>query len=390
MKRPIVVIAASVALALESFSAGRGDATAGAIDLPVTFSEAEVVRILSHGPWPVESGRDPSNRISGRPPAIAMGKALFFETRLSGNGKSSCATCHMPERRFIDGRTRGEGFVTLDRNTPGLLNVKLNRWFGWDGAADSLWAQSLRPIVDRREMAASTTHIGRLIRGDRSLAATYLEVFGSPPPQDDDLVTANVGKALAAFQETLVSGRTPFDDFRDALQRGDMAAAGRYPAAARRGLKLFVGKGNCSVCHLGPNFTNGEFADIGIPFFLAPGRVDPGRYAGIQKLKESRANLLGAFSDDAGRTTAAGTKYVSQEHRNWGEFRVPSLRNVARTAPYMHNGSLESLKDVIRYYSELDEDRLHADGERILKPLRLTPEEEADLLAFLESLSDGP
>lgn len=357
------------------------------LTLAAQFTQPEVARILQHGPWPAPLQRDPSNRVSGQPEAIALGKTLFFDQRLSGNGKSSCASCHLPELHFTDGKVRGLGFVELDRNTPGLLNVRLNRWFGWDGAADSLWAQSLRPIVDKREMAASTTHVGALLRGDAQLADGYRKAFGVPPSDDDDAVTANSGKALAAFQETLATGRTPFDDFRDALERGDSGSAMRYPAAAQRGLKIFVGKGNCSVCHFGPNFTNGEFGDIGIPFFVAPGRVDPGRYDGIKKLQESRANLLGPYSDDPARSSAAGTRHVSLEHRNWGEFRVPSLRNVANTAPYMHNGHLATLRDVVRYYSDLNEDRLHADGERILKPLKLSDTEAEDLAAFLESLT---
>lgn len=362
---------------------------AGFVTSAVEFTAAETARILQHGPWPAAWSPDPSNRVSGKPEAIALGRDTFFDPRLSGNGKSSCASCHLPGRLFADGKVRGEGFVQLDRNTPSLLNVRLNRWFGWDGAADSLWSQSLRPIVEKREMAASTTHVGALVRGDARLAERYRAVFGVPPA-DDDTVTVNVGKVLAAFQETLASGRTPFDEFRDAVARGDRGAADRYPAAAQRGLKIFAGKGNCPVCHFGPNFTNGEFGDIGIPFFAAPGRVDPGRYEGIRKLQASRANLLGAYNDDPARASATGTRHVTLEHRNWGEFRVPSLRNVARTAPYMHNGHLATLRDVVGHYSELNEDRLHADGEKILKPLRLSEAEAADLVVFLESLGDAP
>ena len=198
----------------------------------------------------------------------------------------------------------------------------------------------------------------------------------------------DVAKALAAFQETIDTGRTPFDDFRDALARGDRAAAARYPLAAQRGLAIFIGKGQCDVCHVGPRFSNGEFHDIGIPFFAAPGRVDAGRFDGIRPLQASRYNLLGPYNDDPTRGTAISTRHVAREHRNFGEFKVPSLRNVARTAPYMHNGSLATLRDVVRHYSEIDEDRLHADGERILKPLRLTAAESDDLVAFLESLDE--
>jgi cytochrome c peroxidase len=114
--------------------------------------------------------------------------------------------------------------------------------------------------------------------------------------------------------------------------------------------------------------------------------VDAGRQAGIKKLKESPFNLLGRHNDDAAQTTATGTRHVELQHRNFGEFRVPGLRNVALTAPYMHNGSLATLRDVVRHYSELNEERLHADGERILRPLRLSEQEISDLVAFLESL----
>jgi len=198
-------------------------------------------------------------------------------------------------------------------------------------------------------------------------------------------VLVDVGKALAAFQETLVSGRTPFDDFRDALERGEMKTS--YSLSAQRGLKIFVGKGNCSVCHFGPQFTNGEFADTGVPFFVAPGKVDPGRQGGIEKLKQNPFNLLGRYNDERPASSAVKTRHVQVQHRNFGEFRVPGLRGVARTAPYMHNGSLATLADVVRFYSELNEERLHADGEKILKPLHLTPQESEDLAAFLESLS---
>ena len=120
-------------------------------------------------------------------------------------------------------------------------------------------------------------------------------------------------------------------------------------------------------------------------------RVDSGRYDGIRRLQASPYNLLGAFNDDPARSTATSTRHVSLAHRNYGEFRVPSLRNVARTAPYMHDGSLATLRHVIRHYSDLDEDRLHADGESILRPLRLSDVDIDDLVAFLETLtSDGP
>jgi len=351
------------------------------------FSDEEKRRILSHGPWPPKPERDPSNRASGRPAAIALGERLFFEPRLSSSGSVLCATCHVPFRGFQDGRPRGFGLEEGERNTPTLLDVRFGRWFGWDGGNDSLWAQSIRPLLDAREMRSSATQVAALVRNDDFFNSAYQKAFERKPPADDEELLVDVGKALAAFQETLVSARTPFDDFRDALQREDVSSMKAYPAAAQRGLKIFVGKGNCGVCHFGPQFTNGEFADTGVTFFSGNGQVDSGRHGGIKKLKTSTHNLLGRFNDDPARSSATGTRHVDAQQRNFGEFRVPGLRNVARTAPYMHNGSLASLREVLRFYSELNEERLHADGEKILKPLRLSAAEIDDLVAFLETLS---
>jgi cytochrome c peroxidase len=356
---------------------------------PVEFDPATLRRILALGPWPPPSQRDPSNRVSGDAAAIAFGAALFADKRLSGTGTLACADCHQPQRSFSDGLPQARGLAPIDRNSTSLGNVGGQRWYGWDGANDNLWAQSLRPLLDPREMGSSLSHLAAAVRGDADLRTRYVAVFGMPPPADDEALAVDLAKALAAYQETLVTGRTPFDAFRDALARGDAVAAARYPAAARRGLALFVGDANCSFCHSGPRFSNGEFHDVGIAFFVAPGRVDPGRHEGIRRLRASRYNLLGPFNDDPARSTATSTRYVALEHRNFGEFKVPSLRNVARTAPYMHNGSLVTLRDVVRHYANIDEDRLHADGERILKPLGLDKYGVDDLVAFLESLSES-
>jgi len=352
------------------------------------FGPDELRTILRHGPWPAPWAPDPSNRVSGRAEAIHLGERLFFEPRLSRDGSVLCATCHVPYRAWQDGLPRARGLVPVDRNTPSLLDVRLHRWFGWDGAGDSLWAQSVRPILDPREMGLTAAQVGRLLREDPVYACEYERAFAAPPPGDDERALVDAAKALAAFQETLVSGRSPFDEFRDALARGDREAAARYPLAAQRGLRLFVGRGNCSACHFGPAFTNGEFHDVGVPFFIAPGRVDPGRHGGIRAMQASRFNLEGPYSDDASRASATRTRHVRLEHRNFGEFKVPGLRNVAQTAPYMHNGRLATLAEVVRHYSEIDPDRIHSDGEALLKPLRLAPQEIGDLVAFLESLSE--
>ena len=370
------VFAALLALAAANVSAQLLD-----------FTDAEVRAILRHGPWPAPWSPDPSNRVSGNPEAIEFGERLFFEPRLSPSGKVLCATCHAPFRGFQDARVRAFGLAEADRNTPSLFNVRNNRWFGWDGAGDSLWAQSIRPILEPREMGGSQTEAAALVRGDPELSCRFQKTFGTAPPAAAESVLAGIGKALAAFQETIVSGRSPFDEFRDALEKGDRPGAARYPLAAQRGLRLFIGRGNCSTCHFGPGFSNGEFHDTGVPFFISGG-VDPGRHGGIRNLQSNPFNLLGRHNDDQAGTSATRTQHVSLEHRNFGEFKVPGLRNVALTAPYMHNGSLATLPDVVRHYSEINPDRLHSDGESLLKPLRLSIEESADLVAFLESLTE--
>ncbi len=369
--------------------AGGGAATAapaaeqGLLD----FTPDERAHIAAHGPWPAPFETDRSNRVEGRRPAVAWGRALFFDRRLSGDGRLSCASCHVPALAFQDGRPTAAGRAAGHRNTPGLLDVAQQRWFGWDGATDSLWAASLKPILAADEMGQRSETLAALVRADAALRRDHARAFGAPPPDSDEQLLVNLAKALAAYQATLVSPRTPFDEFRDALLRGDGRAAARYPLAAQRGLRLFIGEGRCSVCHAGPRFSNGEFADIGVPFFV-PGGVDPGRHGGLQALLASGHNRLGPHNDaGAGDARAVTTRHVVIEPRHFGEFRVPPLRQLVHTAPYMHDGSLARIEDVVRHYSELDEERLHADGERILRPLRLDAGQAADLAAFLRSLS---
>jgi cytochrome c peroxidase len=359
------------------------------------FDEDQIAKILSLGPWPAQDAeyRDPTNRVSGNPQAVEFGKRLFDSPKLSINQKIACRTCHKPELGFSDGRVRAQGLGRHDRNSQSLWNLDLQRWFGWDGGADSLWAASIRPILTRHEMGASPEFIRRQVLLNRDWRERYQELFGASGNADEVLV--NVGKSLAAYLETLRSPVTDFDRFRNALAAGKSPALSDYSEAARRGLKLFVGRGNCTFCHFGPALSNGEFHDVAIPFLIAPGRVDPGRHAGVRRVKSDPYNLLSRYNDqrDVGAASTTRlpevlkTQTVQSAHRNWGEWKTPSLRNLKQTAPYMHNGSLASLHDVARHYSDIKTERLHSDGEQLLKPLRLSRREIDDLVAFLRSLS---
>jgi cytochrome c peroxidase len=350
------------------------------------FSAAEKLQILQHGPWPMPHVADDSNRASGNSAAIRLGEGLFFDHDLGADSNLSCASCHDPGQGFADGKVTGEGRVMLARNTPTVLNLGANRWFGWGGENDSLWAQSIRPMLAADEMARSAEEIRTLITGREQYRELYQAAFGKGPGNATvEEVLVNTGKALAAYQETLVSERSDFDEFRDALQNDDAGAMSRYAESAQRGLRLFIGEGRCNFCHFGPRFSNGEFADVGISYFI-DGGVDAGRYGGIRQLRANPYNLLGKYNDGDPARNALSSSHVRRTHRNWGEFKVPGLRGVASTAPYMHNGSLSTLRDVVRHYSTLDEERLHSDGEKILRPLNLTQAQIDDLVSFLRSL----
>lgn len=305
-------------------------AVSSALAQVLPFSPAERAAIASFGPWPPPAKTDPTNPGSGRQVAIDFGERLFFDERLSTNGRIACASCHDPERHWTDGRARGMGRSLVDRNTPSLNNLVVQSRFGWEAVTDKLWVQSIRPIVDQRELAADATHIAKLVREAGDYACRYQKLYGRAPPASDEEVLAGVGRALAAFQEVLSSGRAPFDEFRDALLAGDERAASEYSVTAQRGLKVFLNKTNCVTCHVGPNFSSGERRDNGV----VPGAT----------------------------------------------FRVPSLRHLALTGPYMHDGRIATLGEVLRHY-----ERVRVPD---VKPLALDAQDRTDLMVFLQSLTN--
>lgn len=358
------------------------------------FSQQERALIATHGPWPATPTVDASNAISNQPLAALLGKTLFFDAALSPSGSMSCASCHQPDKYFADGLPVAQGVSLLERNTPSLLNAAQHTWFGWGGESDSLWSHSIIPLIAKDEMASSAEFIQQTMTQSDNYKEQYTAIFSaSPREHTSEQVLVNIAKALAAYQQTLVTPPSEFDTFKEAILNDNLQQAVNYSLSAQRGLKLFIGKGNCSVCHFGANFSNGEFADIGVPFFTKTG-VDAGRYNGIKKVKASPYNRLGQYNDaiinnaqiDNAQNNTQRTASVTLRHRNWGEFKVPSLRGIKNTAPYMHDGSLATLAEVIEHYSSVSEERLHADGEKIIRALNLTPQESNDLLAFLKTL----
>ncbi len=360
-----------------------------AVRAEVLLSEDEIEQTLSFGPWPPSFQSDPSNGVSNDARAIKLGGSLFNDPVLSFDGAFSCASCHDPEQAFTTPEARAIGRGLLDRNSPSLRNLAGLRWYGWGGKSDNLWAASLHPIIEEQEMAHSPESLKTAI-SESAYIDDFEAIFGVIRNQGPELVLVNTAKALSAYLETLVADRTQFDDFRDALERRDFPAAANYPEAAQRGLQLFLGRGNCVFCHNGPRFSNNEFHDAGVPYFLNETEVDEGRFGGLNFLLSSPYTLAGNWSDDPDKQGAWAVRNVRRSHSDFGTFRTPSLRGVAETAPYMHDGSLNDLNAVIRHYSSIDTERLHADSEAILSQLNLSEQEIADLVAFLVTLSKAP
>jgi cytochrome c peroxidase len=390
---PSLLLACVLAVAGAPVAAVAGSVQAAARPAAAAvpaFTAGEVRRIVALGPWPQALPADPSNRVADLPAAAEFGRRMFHEPRLSANGYVACVTCHQTDRAFTDAIARARALAPVERNTPSLVDVALNPWFGWAGASDSLWMASLRPILDAREMGVDAAAVARVVRTGIGLACEYRRAFGRAPDDvDDETVLVDVAKALAAFQRTLASARTPFDDLRDALAHGDTAAVNGYPPAALRGLRLFVGRAGCVQCHAGARFSDGSFRALAAPAAPAapvarrPGPVaalgppaDAGRAEAVRSLAASPYNLLGRFNDAPQGTgaRAAATRALAAEALPPGHFRVPTLRNVAATPPYFHDGSRATLLEAVR----------HADGRS------LAARDADDLVAFLHTLGDAP
>lgn len=373
--------------------------------------------VLAMSPLP-ELPADPTNRWADDDTAAHLGQWLFFDTRLSASGRFSCATCHDPALGFGDGLPLSEAAGTTDRHAPTLYNVGLHRWQFWDGRCDTLWCQAAGPIEHDKELALPRTTLARTLADAEDLRLAYEELFGALPdlsdterfpvdarpvpddpddprglawdgmePADQAAVTAvmvNITKAIAAYERRLLTGRAPIDDFVDALDAGDAAAAdGALSAEARAGLELFAGEGGCVFCHSGGAFTNFEFHNLALPTPDWLTGLDAGRYDGIDSLLASELNAAGPWSDDPEGEQAARLGRIAQTAEQLAQFKVPGLRRVASSAPYFHGGHMDTLEDVVRFYSEAPETDAVGHREEMLVPLGWSDDEIDAVVAFL-------
>ncbi|WP_298613121.1 cytochrome c peroxidase [uncultured Thiothrix sp.] len=392
-------------------------------ETPVHFTVHELSQIkhltLSHRLAP----QDLSNKYATHPLAIALGKVLFFDTRLSSDHQVACATCHNPKQGWStpDPRISLRG-VTLKRHTPSLWNTGYQRWQFWDGRADSLWLQAIESMENEAEMKGDRVHAVRLILADANLQTSYRSIFGELPPtlsltalplrakprpkqegitvtdetihqaweqlpatvrQDINQVTTHLMKSIAAFEMTITSPPTRVDQFIDQLivDQGQITTNNSWlNSEEQQGLKLFVSKAQCIQCHSGSNFSDGEFHRI---FFdKSP---DWGRAIGISSLLSNPFNGNSVYADQHPLPNRLELLNAVSTIPFRAAFKTPSLRNLSTSAPYMHDGRFASLDEVIKHYNEIQPRGHHA--EAVLKPLGLTPQEQEYLVQFLQVLS---
>ncbi|MCS7024415.1 MAG: c-type cytochrome [Bryobacteraceae bacterium] len=289
---------------------------------------------------------------------VALGEKLYFSPLLSVDRTVSCATCHDPSKGFTDRQPVSTGVKGKkgNRNAPTVINAAYAAPLFWDGRAATLEAQAAGPIVNPVEMAHSVEGVEKAVDSDPALRAMFVAAYGDPPPGQSPVTMERITAAIAAFERTVLRGNSPFDRYQ---YGGDRKA---LSPAAIRGLAIFrdAKKGNCAVCH-----TIEE------------------KYA---LFTDNKFHNLGVGMNTEGELTDLGRFLVTNQDTDTGAFRTPSLRNVAETAPYMHDGSLKTLKDVVDFYVGGGNANKHLDKE--IKPLtHLTQQERADLVAFLESLT---
>ncbi|MDB5857598.1 MAG: hypothetical protein JWQ76_1287 [Ramlibacter sp.] len=364
---------------------------------------------------------DRSNAVDRLPAAAALGKRLFNDTRFSGNGAVSCASCHSPDKQFQDGLAVGKGVGVGSRRSMPIVGAGHGPWMFWDGRKDSVWSQALGPLEDAVEHGGNRTRLARVLA--THYRTDYEALFGRMPdlaglPQDAgpngsadekaawsalsagrradvSRVFANLGKSIAAYEKTLAYGPAPFDRYADAVLARDPAATQLLDRQQLNGLRLFIGKGQCVTCHNGPLLTDQHFHNTGVPP-RDRDRPDRGRAAAIARVQQDEFNCLGPFSDADASACQELAFMVTDPAPLEGAFKTPSLRNVAMRPPYMHAGQFADLEEVVAHYASSPAAALgHSElahgagghGER--QPIRLSQREIRELAAFLGTLT-GP
>ena len=324
---------------------------------------------------------DPSNAVADDPRAVEFGRRLFFDTRFSANGAVSCATCHQPERRFSDGLPKGVAVGRSQRNTPSIVGVAYSPWFYWDGRRDSLWSQALSPLEDPNEHATNRLTVIALVVEDKTYWRMYESLFGEASTVD--AMFSNLGKAIAAFERTVMPTSSRFNDYVAAVVAGDETQqASLFSDEEIRGLRLFIGEANCTQCHNGPLFTNNEFHNTGL--INSEGEIpDKGRATGVREVLDGPFNCRSPASDDPAKQCPE-LDFARTGPDLIGAFRTPSLRNLENTEPYGHKGQIATLADMLDHYNEAPDAMI---GHNEAKPLGLSRRELGYLEAFLRTLS---
>jgi cytochrome c peroxidase len=329
LKRSFLAAAILIASAAPSFAGETAQAVAKPIaDLKAKYLRPSSVPFPSDNPYTADKAQ--------------LGELLFFDPRLSGNNYISCASCHNPSLSWGDGLPRGigHGMTILGRRTPTVLNTAWADLLMWDGRKVSLEDQALGPIGTDVEMNQKVDDlVGKLAKIDG-----YRTLFNAAFP-GEGITLANVAKAIATFERTVVSPIAPFDRW----VAGDETAISE---SAKHGFATFNGKANCVACHSGWNFTDGGFHDIGLP----DKDIGRGKNLGLQKMQHA--------------------------------FKTPTLRDADRRGPYMHNGSIATLADVVNHYDKGGVQRPSLSDD--MKPLNLTAQEKADLVEFMLTLTSEP
>ena len=349
---------------------------------PRAWSEEEVAALESLWLETLpELPPDPSNAVADDPRAVEFGRRLFFDTRFSINGAISCATCHQPERRFTDGLPQGVAVGMSKRNTPSIVGTAYSPWLYWDGRRDSLWSQALSPLEDSSEHAINRLTTIAIVVEDKDYWKMYKALFGEA--SGVDTMFSNIGKAIAAFERTVMPTPSRFDRYVAAVVAGDEELqAELFTAEEVRGLRLFIGAANCTQCHNGPLLTNNEFHNTGLLNFV--GEVpDKGRVAGVREVLGHPFNCRSAHSDDPMKACAE-LDFARTGADLIGAFRTPSLRNLEDTAPYGHKGQVATLAEMLAHYNDAPDAMI---GHNEAEPLGLNARELQHLEAFLKTLN---